>query len=78
MQQLVDYHEILKSRFLFRQVLREGYRASGRARTPFPCHSLHTNGPRFGFQTLRPVLNSLMEAVTSVVTHLHPTRRREE
>jgi hypothetical protein len=34
--------------------------------------------PRFGFQTLRPVLNSLMEAITSVVTCLHQTRRREE
>jgi hypothetical protein len=78
MQQLVDYHEILKSHFLFGQVLREGYRASGRAGTPFPRHTLHANSPRFGFQTLRPVLDSLMEAITSVITRLHQTRRREE
>jgi hypothetical protein len=78
MQQLMDYYEVLKPRFLSDQVLGKGDDASGRARTPLSGHPLHPNNPRSGFQTLRPISNSLMEAVTSFVTRLHRTGRREE
>jgi hypothetical protein len=48
MQQLMDYHEVLKTRFLFHQVLGEGDRAGGRAGTPFPRHTLHPDNTSFG------------------------------
>ena len=48
MQQLMDYHEILEFRFLFHQVRGQRDRAGGRAGTPFPRHTLHSNNPRLG------------------------------
>jgi len=76
-EQFVYDDKILKARLLFHQVFGDGDRAGGRAGTPFPGHTLHSNNPCFGFQTLRPVSNSLMEAFTSVVTRFHQTGRRE-
>jgi hypothetical protein len=75
MQQFVDYHEILEFRFLPYQVRRQRDRAGSRAGTPFPRHTLHSNNPSLGLQASRPVSNSLMEAVASVVTRFHPIRR---